>query len=215
MHIYQFISKEEQENCSRMNLDMTVEKANQLITLYTEELLQLQDIYGPNFTSNMFENMACWLGRSRSPSDVYYYLPWVQKDSDNNDVLCQVSTMQLTFFVKVKDINHISLMCKSNNNLTTVLESQAVSNPNNNIFKFNKTINNASTTENIAILAEGGHIINKEWFDSQYQVTTDKITPNYIIFKDFKLQRFEEYYDTVRIFIVVFIIRFIVINHIC
>ena len=64
-----------------------------LLEKHTLEMNQLNDIYGYNFTSNMFENMCCILGRGENKAtyDIYYYLPWVK-----NKILTTTTAIQFS-----------------------------------------------------------------------------------------------------------------------
>ena len=166
-----------------------------MLQQYSTDLSKLQEIYGLNFTSNMFENMACILGRGRVASDVYYYLPWVQKDSDFNPCLCQVSQVQLTFRVKVKDLTNISLQCKSDDSpeSTVATSSFKKSVPSFNIIKYNKV-----KKHGVLILSESGHYIDNSWVEAQYDIINHKYLNEYNALKSIKLPHYQVLYDKVR-----------------
>ena len=169
---------------------------------YINELSSLQGIYGQNFTSNMFENLACILGRGKPRKDIYYFLPWICKDSDRNPVIDQVTHMQLTFYIKVQDINNISLVCKSNSKESIVISTQkTTTDPSDNLISFNKVIyRNASTKQDVLVLAESGHFINHSWMESQYEILEPRHLNNFSIFKQTQLPLFESFYTTVSVF---------------
>ena len=169
---------------------------------YINELSSLQGIYGQNFTSNMFENLACILGRGKPRKDIYYFLPWICKDSDCNPVIDQVTHVQLTFYIKVQDINNISLVCKSNSKESIVISTQkTTTDPSDNLISFNKVIyRNASTKQDVLVLAESGHFINHSWMESQYEILEPRHLNNFSIFKQTQLPLFESFYTTVSVF---------------
>ena len=160
---------------------------------YSKDFASLQDLYGLNFTSNMFENMACILGRGRVAKDVYYYLPWVMRDSEYKPCLCQVPEIQLTFRLKVQDITNISLQCKSNGPESTVLRSSfKKSVPSINIIKYNKVKKNG-----VLMLSEEGHAIDKHWMESQYDIPGIGYLNDNKIFENIKLPSYEHFYNEV------------------
>ena len=145
---------------------------------YQNELLQLQNIFGLNFTSNMFENLSCILGRERKPNDLFYYLPWLTLDENGNWIVTEKTNMQLTFRLKVKDIRNISLVCKSNGKEIEALSSTY------SVLNYNKDATDEFT-----------HDIDHDWICSHYRHT---IADEYSkLKKENELERFESFYDEV------------------
>jgi len=105
-------------------LSWNVEKYNmeEINMNYLNKIQLLQNIYGKNLTPNMVENLMCLLGRSKSTKDLYYYLPWPET-TESKPKLKEITAIQLTFRLEVKDIHYISLICKSNNDESVVLSS--------------------------------------------------------------------------------------------
>ena len=56
-----------------------------------KELIDLQQHYTSELTSNFVENGACIIGRSKQKKDVFYFVPWYNtKDSDLTADCCQI-----------------------------------------------------------------------------------------------------------------------------
>ena len=167
-----------------------------LLQKHTRELGQLQDIYGLNFTSNMFENMCCILGRSqrREIFDIFYYLPWVKKDEGKNPVLTTVPKIQLTFKVKVHSTKHIDLVCKSDHNESIVISSKPNTHENSSIIVYNK-VRIDDTNKSLLILDKTGHHINCDWIERQFTTTLNPLPD----IQHVSLPKFENYYNKVRV----------------
>ena len=143
---------------------------------YLKDLTLLQSIYGLNFTSNMFENMSCILGRKNEVKDVFYYLPWIKKDDNSvSPKITEKTYVQLTFRVNVKTIKNIELLCVSDGKPSTVISTQ----PPNSFRPVLQYSNN------------GGHSINADWMLNQYNNdrTKHKVT--------YSLPKFDNFYNSV------------------
>ena len=155
---------------------------------YEREFIKLQNIYGLNLTSNMVENLSCILGRADPKNDLFYYLPWVTTDSDGNSSLTKTTNMQLTFRLKVKDIRHISLVCKSNGKESVVLSSDT------SVLSY-KYDSRDDENSNILYLAKDGHTMNNSWIENQYR---EVISDKYMMLKDkTNLPSFDLFYEEV------------------
>ena len=159
---------------------------------YIQDLTLLQNIYGINFTSNMFENISCILGRKKEVYDVFYFLPWVTKDNEDDiPHLSDKSSVQLTFRVNVKTIKNIELLCVSNRKESTVLSAQS-SKSSLPVLQYHKTKMSESKHDCMFLIAESGHTVNDEWMLDQYKsvFTTDQnIT--------YSLPNFDHFYNDV------------------
>ena len=71
--------------------ELGYDKSSSCLQQYAKDLAFLQQIYSINFTSNMFENMACILGRGKEVNDLFYYIPWVTSDVRNNIPTCSIA----------------------------------------------------------------------------------------------------------------------------
>ena len=173
---------------NEFNFDINKKSESEFDTCYEKEFINLQNIYGMNLTSNMVENLSCILGRKEPAKDLFYYLPWVTKDEDGNSILSKDTNIQLTFRLKVKDIRHISLVCKSNGKETIVLSSES------SVLNYNKTTR-SNFNNNILFIAEDGHYVNHEWIESQYK---QDMSDEYLRLKENnKLPSFDSLYDEV------------------
>ena len=173
--------------------ELGYKKNSAYLNKYQEDLTYLQQIYGINFTSNMFENMACILGRGKEVHDIFYYLPWVTKDIDNkHPVVTDTTNIQLTFRINVKSIKNIELLCRSNNKESTVLTT-IPSSSSSNVLEFKKTRQKDFGSIDGFLLAENGHTVNHIWMDTQY---CNDI--NIIRDLNIKLPQFERFYEQVR-----------------
>ena len=165
---------------------------NTLMEKHCQEMNKLQQIYGCNFTSNMFENMCCILGRDENKVtyDIYYYLPWVK-----NKLLTDTTTIQLTFRIKVYSMKKIVLTCKSDDKETPV--NSTIEGSLNQVITYNKEPYDSSN-KNLLLLSKSGHKINNDWMNSQYVNTVfDKIEENASL-HDIRIPTFETWYDKVR-----------------
>ena len=102
--------------------DIKPKDTDTLLERHNTAFMELHNVYGNNFTSNMFENMACILGRSKKHiCDVFYYLPWVTKTDRKSKELTEETKIQCTFRIKVYSPKKIELLCKSDDKESVVL----------------------------------------------------------------------------------------------
>ena len=71
---------------------------NDMKSSYRNELKELQQIYGQNFTSNIFENASCIFGRRKKRQDILYHFPIPMKQDLS---FSQETSIQLMFRVDV------------------------------------------------------------------------------------------------------------------
>lgn len=154
-----------------------------LLERHNESFLELNDVYGNNFTSNMFENMACILGRSRKKTfDVFYYLPWVKKTVMGIKELTLETNIQCVFRIKVHSTKKIELLCKSNDKESIVLSS---------------TGSTSSNREASSVISYDGDeiIVNEQWIARQYTLPNESILKTSSTLKDITLPKFSDYYS--------------------
>ena len=194
LHFYVYLPVHMEGGTGKFMLQELGYKNNSaFLNKYQEDLIYLQKIYGLNFTSNMFENMACILGRGKEVHDIFYYLPWVTKDRDKKHlVVTDKTNIQLTFRINVKSIKNIELLCRSNNKESTVLTT-IPSSSSSNVLEFKKTRQKDFGSIDGFFLAENGHTVNHIWMDTQYCNDINIIRDLNIM-----LPQFERFYEHVR-----------------
>ena len=105
-----------------------------------------------------------------------------------NSSLTKTTNMQLTFRLKVKDIRHISLVCKSNGKESVVLSSDT------SVLSY-KYDSRDDENSNILYLAKDGHTMNNSWIENQYR---EVISDKYMMLKDkTNLPSFDLFYEEV------------------
>ena len=160
--------------------------------LYTKELVELQNIYGQSFTSNMFENISCILGRSKARKDIFYKFPIITKDDNNQYQVGNIYKDQFVFRVKVNDINNIALIVKtsSTSKERVVYSSKAnASMKDNDIISYRETAHNDD--ESLSMITIDGHYFASDWFENEFLKPND-ITPTVI--NTTTLPKFEQLY---------------------
>lgn len=172
-----------------MSEELGYDKSSSYLQQYASDLTFLQQIYGINFTSNMFENMTCILGRGKEVYDLFYYLPWVSSDLKNNKpTITNDTNIQLTFRINVKSIKNIELLCRSNKKDSTVL-STILTTTTSNVLKYNKIKQNELSQDKY-LLSDTGHVVDHTWMNNQY--CNDSNTVQNL---NITLPKFEDFYD--------------------
>ena len=172
-----------------MSEELGYDKNSSYLQQYASDLTFLQQIYGINFTSNMFENMTCILGRGKEVYDLFYYLPWVSSDLKNNKpTITNDTNIQLTFRINVKSIKNIELLCRSNKKDSTVL-STILTTTTSNVLKYNKIKQNELSQDKY-LLSDTGHVVDHTWMNNQY--CNDSNTVQNL---NITLPKFEDFYD--------------------
>ena len=161
---------------------------------YMKELSELQKLYSNNFTSNIFENTSCIIGRSKQKKDVFYHFPVFEKDK----VLSRNETMiQLVFRVKVIDIHNIFLLCKpsTTSNEFTVFDTKS-NKKSKTIISFNRIENRKNNSS--SSISNNNHFFD-ERFISRFIVNNNSSTTSNLFntfFNTQELPSFNNHYNT-------------------
>ena len=156
------------------------------------ELANIQKLYGVNFTSNMFENISCLLGRDHNVNDIYYYLPWVTKDDNLKNTIGTVHELQLVFRLKVVDINNITLVCRNKYGKEVGVSSTSLSSKSREVLTYN-----CQSNTNIEILSNHNHDVDNLWMETLQMNINFKSEMGYSNLKNLKLPRFDSLYTQV------------------